>query len=91
MDEGNRDTGEVPPERPIYFIFTDPVLGAKEGVTVLSNSDLKQDARRCVRSVKIQKLYQSFFCWKLLAQQKKVVIKAVWLVINGTDRVAMTC
>ena len=51
----------IPPERrTIYFIFTDPVLGAIEGVTVLSNSDLKQDARSCVRSVKIQKLYQSF-------------------------------
>ena len=54
-------TGEAPPERrTIYFIFTDPVLGAIEGVTVLSKSDLKQDARSCVRSVKIQKLYQSF-------------------------------
>ena len=35
-------------------------MGSIEGVTVLSNSDLKQDARSCVRSVKIQKLYQSF-------------------------------
>ena len=53
-------TGEAPSERrTIYFIFTDPVLGAIEGVTVLRNSDLKQDARSCVRSVKIQKLYQS--------------------------------
>ena len=36
-------TGEAPSERrTIYFIFTDPVLGAIEGVTVLRNSDLKQ-------------------------------------------------
>ena len=38
-------TGAAPSERrTIYFIFTDPVLGAIEGVTVLRNSDLKQDA-----------------------------------------------
>ena len=62
-----RHTGEAPPERrTIYFIFTDPVLGSIEGVTVLSNSDLKQDARSCVRSVKIQKLYQSFMFFFLL-------------------------
>ena len=56
-----KHTGEAPPERrTIHFIFADPILVAMECVPVSSSSDLKQDARSCVRSVKIQKLYETF-------------------------------
>ena len=56
-----RLTGEAPPERrTIHFIFTDPILVAMECVPVSSSNDLKQDVRSCVRSVKIQKLYETF-------------------------------
>ena len=54
-----RSTHLEPNFHTICFIFTDPVLGTIEGVTVLRNSDLKQDARSCVRSMKNSKLYQS--------------------------------
>ena len=37
-----------------------PILVAMECVPVSSSSDLKQDVRSCVRSVKIQKLYETF-------------------------------
>ena len=54
-------TGEAPPERrTIHFIFADPILVAMECVPVASSSDLKQDVSSCVRSVKIQKLYETF-------------------------------
>ena len=54
-------TGEAPPERrTIHVIFADPILVAMECVPVSSSSDLKQDVRSCVRSVKIQKLYETF-------------------------------
>ena len=54
-------TGEAPPERrTIHFIFADPILVAMECVSMSSSSDLKQDVRSCVRSVKIQKLYETF-------------------------------
>lgn len=54
-------TGEGPPERrTIHVIFTDPILVAMECVPVSSSGDLKQDVRSCVRSVEIQKLYQTF-------------------------------
>ena len=33
---------------------------SRECVSVSSSSDLKQDVRSCVRSVKIQKLYETF-------------------------------
>ena len=53
-------TGEAPPERrTIHVIFADPILVAMECVPVSSSSDLKQHAR-CVPSVKIQKLYETF-------------------------------
>ena len=51
----------APPERrTIHVIFADPILVAMECVPVSSSSDLKQDVRSCVRSVKIQKLYETF-------------------------------
>ena len=54
-------TGEAPPERrTIHVIFADRILVAMECVPVSSSSDLKQDVRSCVRSVKIQKLYETF-------------------------------
>ena len=54
---------EAPPERhTIHFIFADPILVAMECVPVSSSNDLKQDVRSCVRSVKIQKLYETFVC-----------------------------
>ena len=46
--------------RTIHFSFADPILVAMECVPVSSSSDLKQDVRSCVRSVKIQKLYETF-------------------------------
>ena len=53
-------TGEAPPERrTIHVIFADPILVAMECVPVSSSSDLKQHVR-CVPSVKIQKLYETF-------------------------------
>ena len=60
-DENEKGTGEAPPElRTIHVIFADPILVAMECVPVSSSSDLKQDVRSCVRSVKIQKLYETF-------------------------------
>ena len=53
--------GKTPPERrTIHFIFADPILVAMECVPGSSSSDLKQDVCSCVRSVKIQKLYETF-------------------------------
>ena len=52
---------QAPPERrTIHVIFADPILVAMECVSVSSSSDLKQDVRSRVRSVKIQKLYETF-------------------------------
>ena len=54
-------TGEAPPvRRTIHFSFADPILVAMECVPVSSSIDLKQDVRSCVRSVQIQKLYETF-------------------------------